>query len=218
MIQPTHIPVRITMESRRYEIAASLFDDIYGQLPGVSVALSSEQDMTAEDELLIGVLPDGEEDGHPRFFVKPADPSVLRKDENEEGGVEKMELITEGMLDIFPDSADGEGAATIAVSYEESELTGMEGSTSTITYRTDERELVTMLRSGAVKTAMTFRAHTRSICSYETPYMPFEICVHALVVDNRLDTDGTLYLDYIIEIRGGCAERCIMDIRIAAEE
>ena len=103
---------------------------------------------------------------------------------------------------------------TVTVSYEESDLTGMEGSTSTVTYRTDDRGLVTMIRSGAVRTAMTFRAHTRSICTYETPYMPFEIGVHALIVDNRLDTDGELRLDYIIEIRGGCAERCTMLMKI----
>ena len=48
--------------------------------------------------------------------------------------------------------------------------------------------------------------------------MPFEVGVHALIVDNRLDTDGELRLDYIIEIRGGCAERCSMLMKIIADE
>ena len=50
--------------------------------------------------------------------------------------------------------------------------------------------------------------------TYETPYMPFSIGVHALTVDNRLDTEGILKLDYIIEIKGGCAERCEMTMTI----
>ena len=71
-----------------------------------------------------------------------------------------------------------------------------------------------MLRTGMVSTAMTFKAHHRSICTYETPYMPFSIGVHALTVDNRLDSEGVLKLDYIIEIKGARAERCEMTMII----
>lgn len=216
MLHTTHKPVRITLSSDRYEIAGSLFDTVYGHMTGV-------QTVSPEEELQMGVLPDPDEDGGERYFVKPADPAVLRAKQDTENGkpndsIEKIDLFTEGVLSIIPDTTSEEEAATVSISYEESELTGMEGSTSTVTYRTDDRGLVTMLRSGAVQTAMTFRAHTRSICTYETPYMPFEVGVHALIVDNRLDTDGELRLDYIIEIRGGCAERCSMLMKIIADE
>jgi len=45
--------------------------------------------------------------------------------------------------------------------------------------------------------------------------MPFEICVYAREVDNRLLQDGILELDYIIELRGAQAERTkfTMEIR-----
>ena len=107
-----------------------------------------------------------------------------------------------------------EPSYTVAITYDETELTGMAGAHSTVTYRTSDRGLVTMLRTGMVSTAMTFKAHHRSICTYETPYMPFSIGVHALTVDNRLDTEGVLKLDYIIEIKGARAERCEMTMTI----
>ena len=118
----------------------------------------------------------------------------------------KMESSTEGTLVI-----EG-GRATVR--YDETELTGMAGARSTVTYRTADRGLVSMIRSGPVSTAMTFKAHHRAICTYETPYMPFSIGIHALTVDNRLDTEGTLKLDYIIEIKGARAERCEMEMKI----
>ena len=107
-----------------------------------------------------------------------------------------------------------EPSYTVSVSYDETELTGMAGARSTVTYRTSDRGLVTMLRTGMVSTAMTFKAHHRAICTYDTPYMPFSIGIHALTVDNRLDTEGELRLDYIIEIRGARAERCEMVMKI----
>ena len=95
-----------------------------------------------------------------------------------------------------------------------SELTGLDGSLSVISFRHGDRELVTMTRSGAVSTAMTFKPHHRTISSYQTPFMPFEVGVHCLRVKNTLPEDGRLLLDYIIEIRGGEAERCIMELSV----
>ncbi len=200
-------PVRIAIYSERYEIAGSLFSDVYGDLEDVSVALSPA------DEMLMGVFEDGfadEEKTEPAYFVKPSNPAVLQAKMTGEKSeaLEKIDMFTEGRMSIIrdPDSQ----ASTVAILYQESELTGMEGATSTITYRTDDRGLVTMLRSGSIKTALTFRAHHRTICTYDTPYMPFQIGIHALTVHNRLDTEGELILDYLIEIKGGVAERCTM--------
>ena len=158
---------------------------------------------------------DGE--GDPSYFVKPADPAVTRAKATgtETDAIEKIELFTEGLMTVTPDTAFTETPSyTIAVTYDETELTGMAGARSTVTYRTCDRGVVSMIRSGLVSTAMTFKAHHRTICTYETPYMPFSIGIHALTVDNRLDTEGILKLDYIIEIRGARAERCEMTMKI----
>ncbi len=211
--QPTLKPIRITMSSERYEVAASLFDRVFGDL-------ATEQPPTpvsSAEEMLMGIFADELDDGGPDYFVKPADPAVTRakKTGEETDAIEKIELITEGFLTITPDKGfSDEPSYTVAITYDETELTGMEGAHSTITYRTADRGLVTMLRTGMVSTAMTFKAHHRAICTYDTPYMPFSIGIHALTVDNRLDTEGELKLDYIIEIRGARAERCEMVMKI----
>ena len=131
--------------------------------------------------------------------------SMLEPQDNDEGP-QSMEFFSDARLRLTDDM--------FSLSYEESELTGMEGAHSTVTYRTVDRGLVSMLRTGMVSTAMTFKAYHRAICTYETPYMPFSIGIHALTVDNRLDTEGILKLDYIIEIRGAQAERCKMTMKV----
>ncbi len=208
------VPVRITITSERYEIAASLFNDIYGE--DMLAALSPAE------EMLMGIFSDPldpEEDNGTEspYFVKPADPAVTRARAGgeETDAIERMEVMTAGEMTVIT-AADG---TTVAISYAESELTGMEGALSTVTYREDDPGLVTMLRSGTVKTALTFRAHTRAICTYDTPYMPFQIGIHALTVDNRigLALGGTLLLDYLIEIKGGVAERCIMRMTVTPQ-
>lgn len=102
-----------------------------------------------------------------------------------------------------------------SLSYEESELTGMEGSSSQLSFMFSQPDLITMLRSGSVSTALVFEPNKRHFCTYKTPFMPFEVCVHTLRVDNRLLSDeGTLDLDYLVEIRGAEAERCRLHLEI----
>lgn len=215
MIRETTLKhIRISMTSERYEVAASLFDSVFGDL-----AESVPQPISSAEEMLMGIFADDFSDAG--YYVKPADPAVLRakKTGEETEAIEKIDLITEGIMTVTPDEGFSETpSATVAISYDETELTGMAGARSTITYRTADRGLVTMLRTGMVSTALTFKAHHRAICTYDTPYMPFSIGIHALTVDNRLDTDGVLKLDYIIEIRGARAERCEMTMTIAEDQ
>ena len=217
--QPSAAPIRISITSERYEVAASLFDSVYGDLAEQAGGNVPPTPLSPAEELLMGIVADDlDGEGEQSYFVKPADPAVTRAKATgqETDAIEKIELFTEGLMTVTPDAGFTETPSyTVAVTYDETELTGMAGARSTITYRTADRGLVTMLRTGMVSTAMTFKAHHRAICTYDTPYMPFSIGIHALTVDNRLDTDGELKLDYIIEIRGARAERCEMTMRIA---
>ena len=217
-MEPTVKNIRISITSERYEVAASLFDSVYGDLAEQVGGNVPPTPMTPAEELIMGIFSDDlSEDGAPSYFVKPADPAVTRAKATgtETDAIEKIELFTEGLMTIVPDMAyTEEPSYTVSVKYDETELTGMAGATSTVTYRTCDRGLVSMIRTGLVSTAMTFKAHHRAICTYETPYMPFSIGIHALTVDNRLDTEGILKLDYIIEIKGARAERCEMVMKV----
>ena len=216
--QPTVTPIRISITSERYEVAASLFDSVYGDLAEQAGGNIPPTPMTPAEELLMGIFADDlDGEGEQSYFVKPADPAVTRAKATgqETDAIEKIELFTEGLMTVTPDAGFTETPSyTVAVTYDETELTGMAGARSTVTYRTADRGLVSMIRSGPVSTAMTFKAHHRAICTYETPNMPFSIGIHALTVDNRLDTEGILKLDYIIEIKGARAERCEMTMKI----
>ena len=213
ILEPIVKHITIIMTSERYEVAASLFESVFGDAVD-----EPPHPVSSAEEMLMGIFSDDLTDD---YFVKPADPAVTRAKATgqETDAIEKIELFTEGLMTITPDAAFTETPSdTIAVTYDETELTGMAGARSTITYRTADRGLVSMIRSGPVSTAMTFKAHHRAICTYETPYMPFSIGIHALTVDNRLDTEGILKLDYIIEIKGARAERCEMEMKIQEDK
>ena len=103
----------------------------------------------------------------------------------------------------------------ISLSYDETELTGMEGSTTTVTFAEDDPGTVTMLRFGSVTTTLVFEQERRHICVYETPIMPFEICIYARRVQNDLTMDGgSMLLDYLIEIHGAKAERTLFELHV----
>ncbi len=119
---------------------------------------------------------------------------------------ERTQIKSHGLLTV-----DG-GRAEI--SYEETELTGMEGSRTVISYDVNDKGIVTMMRTGAVSTALVFEKGKRHHCVYKTPYMPFEVCVRTLEVRNDIDVSGCMELDYIVEIRGARAERTKFSIRI----
>ena len=97
----------------------------------------------------------------------------------------------------------------VEIAYDETEVTGMDGSTTAISFLSAQSGVVSMIREGAVSTVLVFEAGKRHHCIYNTPFMPFEVCVHTLKVENRLLEESARYLDldYIIEIRGAQADR-----------
>lgn len=141
-------------------------------------------------------LPEDEEELLPEEGEEPLD----------EEGNEDVEMLMEGWLISSP--------TRVELVYEETELTGMEGSVSTIGFDRATPGLVSMLRSGGVSTALVFEAGKRHTCVYDTPFSSFDVCVVTKHVRNALLTEGVLELDYLIEIHGAQAERCRMTINV----
>ena len=119
---------------------------------------------------------------------------------------ENIEISTDGKLCETEDRVE--------ISYDETELTGMEGSKTSISYDKKDTGIITMVREGTVSTALVFEQGKRHHCVYKTPYMPFQICVHTLCIENKLNEEGRIYIDYIIEIRGAKAERTKLELKI----
>ena len=89
------------------------------------------------------------------------------------------------------------------VTYDETELTGMEGTTTTLKI---EGEKITMLRFGENNTQLIFEKGQRHLCCYETPHGAFTIGVHSNQVNvNITDSGGEISAEYKIEIDNAAA-------------
>ena len=119
---------------------------------------------------------------------------------------EPTEMLMEGTLLV--------SSFRVELVYAESELTGMQGSLTAIGFEPSSPNLVSMIRTGPVRTAMTFEEGKRHICLYNTPFSEFEVCVRTLKVNNRLLEEHKLELDYLIEIHGAQAEHCKMTVTV----
>lgn len=100
--------------------------------------------------------------------------------------------------------------------YSESEELGMGNSTVKISWLREDPLVITIMRTGDVETVMAFEPGRRHISAYNMPGMAFELCTHTLKAENSFDgsSDGIIYLDYIIEIRGGFAGRRKMKLEL----
>lgn len=103
---------------------------------------------------------------------------------------EVTKLVTEGTL-----CRDGE---IFLLSYAESELTGMEGTTTTFRI---EQECVTLLRTGAVESRMVFAQGVEDRSLYDMGFGALMISVCADRVNVSIDENGgTLDVAYQITI------------------
>jgi uncharacterized beta-barrel protein YwiB (DUF1934 family) len=102
----------------------------------------------------------------------------------------KMELVTQGKY-----FKKGE---TYYVTYKESEVTGMEGTTTTLKI---EEGIVTLMRFGSVNSQLIFEQGRKHISYYDTTYGAFTIGVVANNVDVSIDDNGgEVKVDYRLEI------------------
>lgn len=107
---------------------------------------------------------------------------------------EVTELITAGVLADCGD--DG-----FTLSYQESEVTGLEGTLTTIQV---EETRVTLVRVGAVNSQMVFEEGRRHFSMYETPYGALEIGINTRKMRAKLGIDGgDILIDYSLEIDHG---------------
>lgn len=115
--------------------------------------------------------------------------SIKGKQVNE-NGPDEMELVTEGRM-ICNDNG-------VLVSYQETELTGLQGTTTMLRIN---GPVVTLLREGTVNSQMVFEEGRRHLSMYETPYGSMSVGINTRRVKNTIgETGGDLEIDYAIEI------------------
>ena len=117
--------------------------------------------------------------------------SIKGKQLYAESRPDEMELVTAGSL-----KRDSQGGYSI--SYQDTELTGLEGTTTKLHI---DGGRVTLLREGNINSQMVFEEGRRHLSMYETPYGALSIGVNTKRLRSTLcETGGDLEIDYAIEI------------------
>ncbi len=141
------------------------------------------------------------------LFEEDFDDIAVYNSDSKGAEPETMEIKTRGLFKVTDD-------CRAEISYDETELTGMEGSSTVVSYNMKNDGIITMMRTGEVSTTLVFEKGKRHHCVYKTPFMPFEVCVRTIDVQNTLYIGGELVIDYIVEIRGARAERTKFSMKI----
>ena len=103
---------------------------------------------------------------------------------------EETELMTEGVM------LSGDGG-TIVLEYQETELTGMEGTTRI----TVQGDTVVLTREGSVNSQMVFQRGKRNSSVYETPWGSMLVDISTASLKYRLDDrGGVMEIKYTVAV------------------
>ena len=126
----------------------------------------------------------------------------------EDADPDTMELVTEGRLE-----QDGN---SYTLSYQESELTGLEGTLTTFQV---EPDCITLLRMGEFNSQMVFQPGRRHFSMYDTPYGALSIGINTRKMRAALDDHGgQIEIDYAIEIDHAVAGENAFHIDVREKE
>ncbi len=121
-----------------------------------------------------------------------------------DGTPDSSELMTQGWLRPV------EGGWEVA--YEETEVTGMEGTTTCLAFLGDH---VLLSRTGTVTAQMLFQPGRQHSTLYETPFGPLTMDIHTHQLRGGLDErGGTLEIRYSISIQNQLNSRNLFRIRV----
>ena len=121
---------------------------------------------------------------------KPVIISIRGVQSTSPGEEDVMELVTQGVLEA------GEGDLTL--SYRESELTGLAGTTTTFRIGKDR---ITLTREGTLNSEMVFQEGEKHVSLYETPYGGLTLGVRTRKARSDLSmAGGDLEIRYALEV------------------
>ena len=135
--------------------------------------------------------------------------SIRGEQSFEDQDPEVIELVTEGRLS----AAGGDG---YTLSYQESELTGLEGTLTTFQI---EPERVTLLRVGEVNSQMVFEEGRRHLSMYNTPYGALAVGINTKRMRTQLSPHGgSIEINYALEIDHAVAGENLFHIQVRQKE
>ena len=103
-----------------------------------------------------------------------------------------IEVVSPGSFEKIEDG--------FKATYEETEISGMEGTTTILTIKENQ---VILEREGTTSTKMIFKEDEDSIVLYNTPYGMIEIAISTNNLDVKIDEDGgKLDIEYEMSVYG----------------
>mgnify|MGYP002596738794 CR=1 FL=1 len=131
--------------------------------------------------------------------------SIQGKQSFEAQDDDTIELVTEGCLE--PDGDDG-----YTLSYQESELTGLEGTLTTFEIGPGR---VILRRSGSVNSQMVFEEGRQHTSLYETPYGELSVDIQtSRLLHNLTERGGLMEIKYSIAVEHVVTGRNCFKIRV----
>ena len=105
---------------------------------------------------------------------------------------EVIEVVTPGKFHL--------GESEFKAVYEESEISGMDGTTTTLVIKDD---VLVLEREGSTSTRMEFKKGEDVISLYNTPYGMMNINISTKELDIDMDEDGgVIYTMYVLGLEG----------------
>ena len=105
---------------------------------------------------------------------------------------EVIEVVTPGKFHL--------GESEFKAVYEESEISGMDGTTTTLVIKDD---ILVLEREGSTSTRMEFKKGEDVISLYNTPYGMMNINISTKELDIDMDEDGgVIYTKYVLGLEG----------------
>ena len=105
---------------------------------------------------------------------------------------EVIEVVTPGKFHL--------GESEFKAVYEESEISGMDGTTTTLVIKDD---VLVLEREGSTSTRMEFKKGEDVISLYNTPYGMMNINISTKELDIDMDEDGGgIYTKYVLGLEG----------------
>ena len=103
-----------------------------------------------------------------------------------------VEVVTPGEFHIEEDS--------FKAIYEESEISGMAGTTTTVVIESGKVKLV---RKGSTETVMVFENNGSNVCLYNTPYGMLELTTNTKLINIYMNEDGgAVKINYDLVVAG----------------
>lgn len=104
-------------------------------------------------------------------------------------------------IEFFVESSYVEKNDYIFITYKESEISGMEGTTTTLKINANS---LSILRFGTYNSKLEFRQNEETFTNYQTPYgnIPITITTKLLDINLRQGAKSNIHLKYSLEANG----------------